>query len=342
MTKIERLQSRGIQRSGSKKTGFRYGRTAGLSVSAEDRARIDALRIPPAWQQVAIASSPRAAVQAVGRDAAGRWQYLYHTAHAARRERQKYARLLAFVQALPQMRRTLARDLARPGFPAEKVLACSVRILSACFLRPGSARYAQANGSFGLATLRRRHVSVEGDRVRLSFPGKSGKHQDRELKDRRVARIVRDLLRHPGEVFKYQNDEGGWIDLRRRHINQYLKNVMGDHFSAKDFRTWSGTLVCACVLAQSGTDISESRTSRRRKVVAAIRETAKRLGNTPAVCRSSYIDPSVLTAFEEGRVIGASFESIGDFAVRRSSSLHRAERALVKLLKRKERRRNSV
>jgi DNA topoisomerase I len=175
--------------------------------------------------------------------------------------------------------------------------------------------------------------------VRLSFPGKSGKHQNREFRDRRIARIVRELLRHPGEVIKYQNDEGSWIDLRRRHINQYLKNAMGDHFSAKDFRTWSGTLVCACVLAQSGTDVSESRTSRQRKVVAAIRETAKRLGNTPAVCRSSYIAPAVLAAFEEGTVIGASFDSIGDFTVRRSSGLHRAERALVKLLKQIEGRR---
>jgi DNA topoisomerase-1 len=331
MTTIERLQAHGIRRTGSKKTGFRYVRSNGSLVSALDRARIDALRIPPAWQHVAINPLPRGAVQAVGSDAAGRWQYLYHKAHAARREREKYARLLAFAQALPQMRRILARDLRLPGLPAEKVLACSIRVLAGCYVRPGSARYAEENGSFGVATLRRRHVSVDGDVVRLSFPGKAGKRQNRELKDRQVARIIRELLRHSGEVFKYQDEAGDWVDIRRRRINKYLKEVMGDDFSAKDFRTWSGTLICACALAQAGVDQEESARSRKKKIVGAIRETARRLGNTPAVCRSSYINPSVLARFEDGIVIGSRFEDLDGFA--RLRSLHPAEKALLNLLK---------
>jgi len=333
MTRIEHLQAVGIRRKGSKARGFRYERAQGGPVSAAEQARIEALRIPPAWRDVAIHPSPRGALQAVGRDVAGRWQYLYHEAHAARRERRKYARLLAFAQVLPRVRRATGRDLRQPGLPREKVVACALQLLSACFLRPGSRRYAHENGSFGVATLRRRHICVEGDVVRLDFPGKSGQRQRRELKDRRVARIVRELQRHPGEVFKYRGEDGAWIDVRRRHINEYIKQVMGDRFSAKDFRTWSGTLICACALALAGVDPLESPAARKQKMVGAIRETAWRLGNTPAVCRSSYVLPSVLTSFENGRVINRRFESIEEVVRRRLPGLHPAEKALLRLLK---------
>ncbi len=332
MTQIGRLAATGIRRKGSKKTGFRYVRADGSRVSATEQARIEALRIPPAWRDVAIHPSPRGALQAIGRDAAGRWQYRYNESHVARRERRKYARLSAFAQALPRMRRALVRDLARPGLPREKVLACALRLLSGCLLRPGSARYAQENESFGVATLRRRHVSVEGSVVRLDFPGKSGKRQRRELEDRRVARIVRRLIRAPGEVFKYRGAGGDWIDVRRRHINDYIKEIMGERFSAKDFRTWAGTLLCACSLARAGVAPGESRKARRWKLVAAVRETARRLGNTPAVCRSAYIFPSVLSGFERGRVIESNFRTFEELLARRHG-LHRSEKALLRFLK---------
>jgi DNA topoisomerase-1 len=297
--------------------------------------RIRLLKIPPAWEEVRIHPSPRGSVQAMGLDRAGRWQYLYHASREARREREKFDRLVLFAQALPVMRRAVARDLALPGLPREKVLACVLRILSSCFLRPGSQVYAEENGSYGIATLREKHVRVRGDLVQFDFPGKSGKGQHRELRDRRVARIVAELAKVRGEVFKYRNDEGEWVDIRRRHINRYIQEIMGDGFSAKDFRTWAGTLICACALARAGFDETETRASRKRKVVAAIRETAQQLGNTPAICRSSYINPAVVSGYERGRVIERYFENVEELVERRAPGLHGSEKALLQLLKTK-------
>ena len=330
MTRLDRLQKSGIRRLGTPKRGFRYVDASGRPVGAAQRSRIQALRIPPAWKDVAIHPSPRGALQAIGRDAAGRWQYLYHEAQRARRDREKFERLLHFADVLPGMRRTVAAHLALPGLPREKVMACILRILSTCFLRPGSQVYAEENGSYGIATLKRRHVTVRGDLVQFDFPGKWGKKQHREMRDRRVARIVRELAKGPGEVFKYRNGEGKWVDVRRRHINDYIKEVMGEAFSAKDFRTWAGTLVCACALARAGADEEDSRTARKRKVVAAVKETARMLGNTPAICRTSYIYPAVVRQFERGRVIDSCFRDVGELVRRRS--LHASERALVKML----------
>jgi DNA topoisomerase-1 len=270
----------------------------------------------------------------VGTDVAGRWQYLYHEYHIRKRERKKFERLLHFAQALPKMRKTVARDLHAPGLGREKVMACILRILSTCFLRPGSEIYASENGSYGLATLRPRHVRVKGDTVEFNFQGKRQIQQRRELKDRRVARVVRELLKHPAaEVFKFRNGDGQFVDVKRRHINQHIKEVMGESFSAKDFRTWAGTLVCACALARAGEDLPDSRAGRKRKIVQAIKETAEVLGNTPAVCRSAYIYPQVLSSFEKGRVIDRYFKTVEELINHRGISLHHAEKSLLKLLK---------
>lgn len=332
MTQLERLRKRGIRRVGNPKRGFRYVDASGRPVGAAGRARIQALRIPPAWKEVFIHPSPRGALQAIGKDAAGRWQYLYHEARTARREREKFERLLDFADALPRMRRTVAGHLAMPGLPRERVMACILRILSTCFLRPGSRVYAEENGSYGIATLKRRHVTVRGDLVQFHFPGKWGKAQQREMRDRRVARIVRELAKVPGEVFKYRDADGKWVDVRRRHINDYIKEVMGEAFSAKDFRTWAGTLLCACALARAGADEEDSKTARKRKVVAAIQETAAMLGNTPAICRTSYITPAVVRQYERGHVIDRCFRDVGELA--KGRSLHASERALLQMLKR--------
>ena len=325
------MHENGIRRLGDKKRGFRYERGGGGPVSAADLARIRDLKIPPAWRDVAVNASPRAPVQAVGRDAAGRWQYLYHRAHAARREKRKYERLLRFGRALPAMRTRVARDLKKPGLPREKVLACALRILSFCFLRPGSRVYAEENGSYGLTTLRRRHVAVEGSLVSFDFPGKSGKRQTRQMRDRRVARIVRELARAPGKLFRYRDEGGAWIDVRRRHVNEYIKEGMGEAFSAKDFRTWAGTLLCAGALARSQKDPSQARLSRKKRIVGAVRETAERLGNTPAICRASYISPPVLRGFETGRVIKKHFDTVEELA-RCAAALHPSEKSLLRLL----------
>jgi DNA topoisomerase-1 len=329
MTILERLDRIGIRRKGSARSGFRFRTSAGRSVGAAQRKRIETLRIPPAWTGVLIHPSRTALVQAVGRDAAGRWQYLYHPKQVARRERVKLERLRRFVRALPALRRDVARDLARPGLARERVLAGAVRILGTCFLRPGSEVYASENGSFGLATLRRRHVTVRGDRVTLDFVGKSGRRQAREFRDRAVAKLLRELCEHPGEVFKYRNGDGRLADVKSRHINDYMRERTGQHFTAKDFRTWAGSLLCAAALARAEPGARASAVSRRRAVAAAMREVSEHLGNTPAVCRASYVFPVVVRRFEEGR---APRPALARLVPQRLRELERGERAFLALI----------
>jgi len=333
MTIVNRLQRSGIRRLGTARAGFRYVNPAGKRIARTEHSRFATLKLPPAWVRVAISPSHMARVQAVGMDAAGRWQYVYHQAHVRRRAENKFERMLEFGHALPKLRRTVARDLRQPGLGKETVLACIVRVLSTCFLRPGSEEYADENGTFGLATLRREHVAVSGSRVRFEFKGKAGKLQQRELRDVRVARIVARLLELPGRrVFKFEVD-GTVIDVRRAHVNQYLKDAMGQRFSAKDFRTWAGTLICACALRQTGLAEGESATARRKKLVAAVKQTAANLGNTPAVCRASYISPGVIESFQQGRLIDARVDSVEELVSRSDgAALRRCEKALLALL----------
>ncbi len=334
MTQLERLQKNGIRRLGTPKRGFRYLTAAGGKVTRADLKRINALVIPPAWTNVAINPSAGGMVQVVGMDAAGRWQYLYHERQTRRREQKKFERLLKFSQALPQMRKIVARDLRKPDLGRERVMASILRILSTCFMRPGSQVYASENGSYGLATLRPKHVSVRGDLVQFNFRGKSGVEQHRELKDGQVAKVVRALLRVPSkEVFKYQNGDDQFINVTRPRINDYIKEVMGANFSAKDFRTWAGTLVCACALARPNPELLETKSGRKRRVVEAIKETAEVLGNTPSVCRSSYISSQVLDSFERGQVIGTYFDTVEELVHHRGKQMRAAERALLRLLK---------
>lgn len=339
MTRLEKLQQTGIRRTGTPARGFSYEAAGGGRVQGADLERIEALKIPPAWTEVSINPSPGGTLQAIGRDAAGRWQYLYHENHTRRQEQKKFERLMKFAEALPRMRRTVARRMSEPGLGREKVMACILRILSTCFIRPGSQVYAAENGSYGLATLRRKHVSVKGDLVVFNFTGKHQQQQHRELRDRQVARIVKKLMEMRGhEVFKYEDEAGQFVDVKRRHINQYIKEVMGEQFSAKDFRTWAGTLICACALARAEEEVlagNGNKKARRKALVAAIREAAKHLGNTPAVCRSSYINPSVIANFENGRVVKPYFKTVEELIERKVRGLHPSEKALLKLLEEK-------
>ncbi|HEV8367328.1 MAG TPA: hypothetical protein VGQ39_05185 [Pyrinomonadaceae bacterium] len=335
MTNLERLQSTGIQRVGTSNRGFRYRSLNAGVVTKSDLERIKNLKVPPAWTHVAINSAPKGRLQAVGQDAAGRWQYLYHENHTRTQDEKKFRRLTKFAEALPKMRGAITRDLSQTGLSRDRVLACVLRILSSCSMRPGSEVYASENGSFGIATLRSKHVTVKANTVHFDFPGKSGVRQQRELKDRRVVKVIRTLLKERGSrVFKFENGDGDLVDVTGRHINDYIKQVMGDSFSAKDFRTWAGTLICACALARVGTSAAERATARKRKIVAAVKETAEALGNTPAVCRGSYICPAILTSFERGETVDDCFTSVESFLRYRGRGLHEAERALLKFLKR--------
>lgn len=333
MNRLERLQAQGIRRKRRGPKRFDYVTAKGKKLGAAEAERINKLAIPPAWTDVFIAPSPRADLQAVGRDVAGRWQYRYHPSFTDRQAMKKYRRLLKFAGALPRMRRVVDAHMRQRGLGHDRVMAGLLKILATVFVRVGSSRYAALHGSFGLATLRRKHVTVRGDTIIFDYPGKSGQHQHREMKDRRVAKLVRECLATPGhEVFKYITDDGVIVDVKRHGINAYIKSVMGADYSAKDFRTWAGTLICACALAKVGFDPDESQTARKKKVNAAIKETASHLGNTPTVCRASYVNPSVLSSFDKGEVLERFFEDVGEMHAHNKPTLAQPEKALVTML----------
>jgi DNA topoisomerase-1 len=232
------------------------------------------------------------------------------------------------------LRKEIDRGLALPGLPRDRVMACILRILSTCFMRPGSEVYAKENGSFGIATLRKRHVSVHGDVVRFDYEAKSKKRQVRELRDRRVARVVRELLKLPGhELFQYRDDEDAVVNVTRRMINDKVKEVMGENFSAKDFRTWAGTMICANVLARLHGEAVDGVTDRRKLLTAAVKETAAQLGNTPAVCKSSYIWPSILSSAYKGKVLPTFFPTVEELISCVGRKRAACEAALLELLR---------
>jgi DNA topoisomerase-1 len=333
MTNIERLQNIGIRRLGTPKRGFRYKPQSGR-LTKTDLDRINDLKIPPAWTEVFINPAANGRVQAIGKDNAGRWQYLYHQSHTRTQELRKFRRITKFATAIPKMRTTVSRHLRLPGLTRDRVLAAVLRVLSTCYMRPGSEVYASEHGSYGIATLRRKHVTVKGDLIEFDFPGKSGVRQQRQLRDRQVSRVIRETIKLPGyNVFKYVNGDDKPVGVTRRHINEYIKEVMGSSFSAKDFRTWAGTLVCACALAREGSEIPEQKTARNKRIVAAIKETAEVLGNTPAVCRGSYVCPEIINSFEKGQVIDNCTTKLDELIAFRGHGLHKAEQALLRFLK---------
>ncbi|HET7585439.1 MAG TPA: hypothetical protein VFK13_11045 [Gemmatimonadaceae bacterium] len=291
-------QDRWILRQGSKSRGFRYRAPTGEPVrDARTLQRIDALRIPPAWRDVHVAASARAAVQAWGIDAKGRKQYRYHDRAVERGAQRKFHRVRRLARRLPQIRDALRRDLRRPSHTPEHVAATAVLLISKGFFRVGSERYARENRTFGLSTLRKRHVSCAGERVHFTYRGKRGRAQHHVVVDRELARCVERLLHTPGaRLFRYRANAGsGWRDLTAREINEYLQAVTGLRFVAKDFRTWGGTVRLATVLA----DVGPPKNARqaRRNVALAVRLVSAELGNTPAICRSSYVHPIVIARY---------------------------------------------
>lgn len=284
----------GITRRRSGK-GFVYETPAGKRVDAATQARIDALAIPPAYESVWVCCDPAGHLQATGRDARGRKQYLYHADWAALRDADKYARLMAFGHALPRLRGRLSRDLARNAMPREKVLAAVVTLLDATLVRVGTPRYAEENRTYGLTTLRRKHVAVRGSRLRFQFTGKSGVTHDVSVNDARLARIVRNCTELPGQsLFKYKDPDGQVREIGSADVNAYLQEVTGGEFTAKDFRTWAGSVHALALLRKTAAD---SETARKKAVVDVIKEVARRLRNTVAVCRKCYVHPDVLAAF---------------------------------------------
>jgi len=287
------------QRAGQ---AFRYIGTNGKTLrDAETLSRIRALAIPPAWRDVWICPLEDGHLQAIGRDARGRKQYRYHTRWREVRDEAKYGRLAAFGRTLPRIRRRVARDLAKPGLPRDKVLATVVRLLESTFIRIGNAEYARENDSFGLTTLRDRQVRVEGSRLRFKFRGKSGVPHEVALADARLARIVRHMQELPGEeLFHYIDDAGEPRPIESADVNAYLRSIAGDDFTSKDFRTWAGTLLCARALA--ALPAPHSTTAGRRDIRRAVEAASQMLRNTPSVCRKCYIHPQVFETYLGGRL----------------------------------------
>lgn len=290
--------------------GFSYHRPDGtLLRGRKDLARIKALAIPPAWTEVWICPDPQGHLQATGRDDRNRKQRRYHPRWREVRDEEKYDHVIGFAEALPRIRQQVDADLRRHGVPREKVLAAVVRLLETTLIRVGNEASAANDDSYGLTTLRRKHVDIDGNQLRFRFTGKSGKQWDLSIADRRIARVVRQCSDLPGyEIFKYEDDDGNLIDVTSTDVNAYLKDIVGGDYTARDFRTWAGTVLAATAL--EACDAAATSTEAQRQVVRAIEQVARDLGNTPAVCRACYVHPSILDAHLDGVLAERLHEAI--------------------------------
>ena len=310
---------------------FKYLDANGRTVRERaELARIRALVIPPAWKDVWICSDPRGHLQAVGRDARGRKQYRYHPKWREVRDETKYHRLIGFAEALPAIRARTARDLLTRQLTRNKVLAAVVQLLEKTLIRVGNDEYARDNQSFGLTTLRDGHVSVNGGKVRFTFRGKSGVEHDIQLDDRRLARTIKACRDLPGyDLFQYVDEHGDRHPVGSADVNAYLKEITGQDYTSKDFRTWAGTVLAAQMLKELST--FQSDTHAKRNIVRAVESVAKRLGNTKAVCRKCYIHPAIFEAYVDGSML----KTVADRARRagrKGGDLTAPERAVLALL----------
>ncbi|MBI0537961.1 DNA topoisomerase IB [Roseomonas sp. KE2513] len=292
----------GIRRE-AKGDGFVYYDVAGKPVRDEATLeRIRSLAIPPAYTDVWICPQANGHIQATGRDARGRKQYRYHRRWRETRDATKYEHMAEFAAALPAIRARVSADLRRKGLSREKVLATVVRLLETTLIRVGNDDYAKENGSFGLTTLRNRHVSVKGETMRFAFKGKSGKTWRLGLQDRRVARVVRECQDLPGqELFAYPAEDGSLHDVTSGDVNDYLREVSGREITAKDFRTWAGTVMAALALREF--EAFDTQAAAKRNIRAAIERVSSRLGNTPTVCRKCYVHPDLLDGYMDGKLV---------------------------------------
>jgi DNA topoisomerase-1 len=330
-------QGPGIRRRRSRGGSFTYVGPDGLAVrDPETLARIRSLAIPPAWTDVWICPVENGHLQATGRDARGRKQYRYHPRWREVRDADKYERLAAFARALPRIRRRVERDLARPGLPREKVLATVVKLLEVSLIRVGNEEYAQQNRSYGLTTMRDRHVSVSGSEVRFVFRGKSGRQHRVSVRSPRLARVVRRCEELPGQrLFQYVGPDGQLVPVDSQDVNDYLREISGGDFTAKDFRTWAGTVLAAHALQEMRE--ADSEVAARRNVVAAIERVASTLGNTRAVCRRCYVHPAIVDSYLDGTMVDGLRRRAAD-ELRGLRSLSPEEAAVLALLQQRLRR----
>ncbi len=320
--------------------GFSYVDEDGEPIDDEDTIeRIHALAIPPAWKDVWICSDPLGHIQATGTDARGRKQYRYHDLWRERRDRQKFDSMTEFARSLPKLRGRVERDLRKRSLSRERVLAGAVRLLDRGFFRIGSEDYAEENETYGLATMRKRHVSVEGDSIVFDYEAKGGKRRVQTVGDRAISGLVRKLRARRGgghELLAYRNGSS-WRDVRSTEINDYIQETIGEGHSAKDFRTWNATVLAAVLLAAAARERDLStKGGRARAKRGAVKQVAEYLGNTPAVCRASYIDPRVFDRFDGGLTVGGVFERLPEDPAGWPEVQGPIEKAVLDLIDRRE------
>lgn len=320
---------------------FTYRDPQGKRITGPDTlARIKHLAIPPAWTKVWICPQENGHIQATGRDARGRKQYRYHSRWREQRDENKFERMLGFARVLPRIRRRVARDLKRRGMPREKVLATVVRLLEVTLIRVGNDEYARANNSYGLTTMRNRHVRVARGNIEFSFRGKSGKRHEISVHDPRLAKIVRRCQDMPGqELFEYEDAEGEARDVTSEDVNAYLREVTGEDYTAKDFRTWSGTVLAAIALRQFEQVAKGAQA--KKNIVSAVEAVAQMLGNTPAVCRKCYIHPEILNSYLAGQTIATVKQRLAEKVDQSLSRLKPEEAAVMILLQQRLNQRTS-
>jgi DNA topoisomerase I len=311
---------------------FEYFDTDGKRIRDETRLlRIRRLAIPPAYKDVWICPTPNGHIQATGRDARGRKQYRYHERWREVRDENKYGRMVVFGKALPKIRRRINRDLKRRGLPREKVLATVVQLLERTFIRIGNEEYAKENKSFGLTTMRNHHVDVTTTKLKFSFRGKSGKKHEVDLSDRRLAKIIRQLQDLPGQdVFQYVDEAGKVRDVTSQDVNDYLREITGEDFTTKDFRTWAGTVLAATAL--NAQEAFKNKTQAKKNIKDAIAAVAKILGNTPTVCRKCYVHPAVLETYLSGAMIEGLKQKTEETLERKLGDLRSEEAAVMSFL----------
>ena len=307
--------------------GFSYRSRDGARPDRDAIARVRSLAIPPAWQEVWICPHPDGHIQATGRDQRGRKQYIYHPRFRDVRDSAKFEHILGFARALPDIRARVSRDLARAGLPRERVLAVIVRLLETTLIRVGNSDYANQNKSYGLTTLRDRHAKIDGDELRFSFIGKSGKAWKLKIKDRRIAKIVKGMQDLPGQdLFQYVDSDGEQRRVSSTDVNSYLREISGGDFTAKDFRTWAGTVIAALALTEF--EAVDSETAAKRNVRTAIENVAATLGNTPTICRKCYVHPAIIELYLDQTLASAIKREI-ERALRGNLKGLRAEEAAV-------------
>ncbi|WP_435415535.1 DNA topoisomerase IB [Polaribacter aestuariivivens] len=293
------------------------------------------LVIPPAWTDVKISSKKNAKVLVTGRDDKNRKQYIYNPKYREKREKQKFDRILNFADQLEHMRRITGQHLRKQKLSKEKVLACMVRLLEAAYFRPGSDYYAKENETYGLTTMRSKHLTIDGEELIFNYTGKSGKEQERHIIDEKLAKTVKEIDDLPGyEIFKFIDKNGVKQDVKSEHLNEYIREVMGEEFSAKDFRTWSGTVIAAMALDEIGAIDKKDQKLLNKNIKNAVIKVSEHLGNTPSVARSSYIDPRIIDEYTHGKTI-KFFQNEINRLLKKNENLSREELGVLCMLKKR-------